>query len=261
MAEAISYQEGQHNKISAIVDHVVFKKTIHSRWWQWLLEMGLWHLRELHLDTFQDVKTLYLPVTDRKTVILPSSFVDWTKIGCKVGQYAVTLGVNDKLNLLDRDPNSSDFVAGLLSQNLPNGLNFNSYGGYYFFNYNGASVQCAGTGFVTKGSFKVHQTGTVKEILLDYDYPFTHLYVEFITDGFDPCGETIVDPYFADYVKTGMEFTWEEEKEPSRTEASIFRRGKTFSDALVKVRGRKNDLDPQTLLNISRAQTRFTPKI
>lgn len=261
MGSTIGYVEGQHNKISAIVDHVLFKKTLPEAWWQWMLEMGLWHLRELKLDTWQDVCTLYLPVTDRKTVILPSSFVDWVKVGTKVGQYIVTLGVNSKLNMLDRQPNSNDFVAGLLSQNLPNGLDFSSYGGYYFYNYNGGSLPCIGSGFITKGSFKYHNNGLTKELLLDYDYPHDYVYVEFITDGFDPCGETVVDPYFADYIKKGMEFSWEEEKEPNKTEASIYRRGAAFAAAERKIRARKNDLDPQTLINISRQQTRLTPHI
>lgn len=261
MAAAISYQEDKHNTISAIVDHVMFKKTLHESMWQWMLEMGLWHLRELKLDVWQDLKTLYLPVTDRKTIILPQNFVDYTKIGAKIGQYAVTISVNDKLNLLDRDPNSTDFVNGLLSQNLPNGLDFNSYGGYYFFNYNGSNLSCAGTGFVTKGSFRIHEEKNFKELLIDYDFPFTHIYIEYITDGFDPCGETMVDPYFADYVKKGIEFTWEEEKNPARTEASIRRKGTDFADAKRLVRARKNDLSPQDVLNISRAAVRFTPHI
>lgn len=261
MAEAISYVPGQHNKISAIVDHVMFKKTLPEAWWQWMLEMALWYLRELHLDSFQDVKSELLPVTNRKTVILPSCFVDWTKVGVKVGQYCVTLGVNDKLNTLDRQVNSMDFVNGLASQNLPNGLGFNSYGGYYFFNYHGGSLPSFGGGFITKGSFKVSQIGTTKEILLDFDYPYNTLLVEYITDGFDPCGETIVDPYFADYLAKGMEFSWEEEKNPGRTEASIDRKARDLRDAWRLVRARKNNLDPQTLLNISRAQTRMTPKI
>jgi hypothetical protein len=85
--------------------------------------------------------------------------------------------------------------------------------------------------------------------------------LEYITDGFDPCGETVVDPYFADYVKKGMEFSWEEEKEPRRTEASIQRKGRDFFAAETKVSGRKNDLDPQTLLNMQRSSVRFTAKI
>lgn len=260
MGSTISYVEGQHNKISAIVDHVMFKKTLPEAWWQWCLEMGLWHLRELKLDVWQDVVTEYLPVTDRKTVILPTSFVDWVKVGVKVGQYIVCLGVNGSLNHLDRDANSDDYVNGLLSQNLPNGLNFNSYGGQYFFNYNGSALSCIG-GFIAKGSFKVHTSGTTKELLLDYDYPHDYVLVEYITDGFEPCGETIVDPYFSDYVKKGVEFEWEKEKNPNRTEASIRRYGLDLFAAECKVRARKNNLDPQTLLNISRQQTRFTPKI
>lgn len=260
MAAPISYVEGQHNQIAAIVDHVTFKKTLPESFWQWFLEMGLWHLRELKLDTWQDVKSVLLPVTDRKTVILPPDYVSWCKIGTIAGQYIITLGVNNKLNTLDRTVDSN-FINGLMSQNLPNGLDFGAYGGYYFFNYNGASVPAYGSGFITKGSFKISQIGSTKEILLDYDYCHDTVLVEYISDGFCPCGETIVDPYFADYVKKGMEFTWEEEKEPNRTEASIFRRGSDFAAAERKVRARKNDLDPQTLINISRANTRFTPKI
>ncbi len=261
MADTIAYEPGKHNKISAIVDHVLFTKTLPNAFYQWMLEQALWYLRELKLDTAGEVKTVYLPVTDRKTVILPDDYVDWCAVAVKVGQYFVTLGVNDRLNELDRSPNSTDFVNGLLSQNLPNGLNFNAYGGYMFFNYSGCSVNCFGGGFVAKGSFKFKQTGTTKELLLDYDYPHDNLLVMYISDGFDPCGDTIVDTYYSDYVKKSMEFAWEQDKEPSRTEASIYRRGSAMAAAERKIRARKNDLDPQTLLNISRQQTRFTPKI
>jgi hypothetical protein len=259
MSQTVAYQEGKHNTITAVVDHVMFKKTLPESWFQWFLEMGLWHLRELKLDVFQDVKRGLYPVTDRKTVVLDPCFVDWVIVGAKVGQYYVAMGLNDKLNLLDRSSNSSDVVAGLLSQNLPNGLNSNSYTGYNF-NYNGSALSFV-SGFHTKGSFRVHNAGKYKELILDYDYPHDHVYMEWITDGFEPCGETLVDPYFCDYLRKCMEFEWEQEKEPNRTESSIRRRGAAMEIAMAKVRGRKNDLDPQTLLNISRAQTRLTAKI
>ena len=103
MSKTVAYQEGQHNKISAIVDHILFKKGLPDQWFQWVLEMCLWELRELRLDVWQDVKTELLEVTDRRTVILPPGFVDWTVVALKVGQYFVSMGVNDKLNLLDRE--------------------------------------------------------------------------------------------------------------------------------------------------------------
>jgi hypothetical protein len=250
-----------YNKISAIVDHFLIKKGQTEHYFNWVLAMVLWYLRELRLDSAQDIKTELLPVTDRKTVILPLNCVDVILTAVKVGQYAVTLGVNDKLTLLDRQPNSADFVHGLLSQNLPNGLNFNAYSGFNMFNYNGGSISSYGGGFAAKGTFRIHDNGTCKEILLDYDYPYTEVYVEYITDGFDPCGETVVNPYLADYCLKAAELAWEEEKNPNSTENSIFRKGQDLHYAEKKVRARKNDLDPQTLLNISRQQTRFTPKI
>lgn len=261
MASPISYVEGQHNTMGAIVDHVLFKKTLHESWWQWMLEMGLWHLRELKLDTWQDVKTELLAVTDRKTVILPDDFIDWVIVGIPVGQYAVSLGLNTQLKLTDRTTSDST-VAGLLSQNLPSGLDFAAYGGYYLSNFRGSSIPCVGSGLnINKGSFRVLENKTYKELLLDYDFNQTHVYLEYITDGFEPCGETILHPYFCDYVKKGMEFSWEEEKNPSRTEASIDRKAKDLRDAWRLVRARKNNLDPQTIINLTRQQTRFTPHI
>lgn len=261
MGAPVSYVEGQHNTISAVVDHVLFKKTLHEAWYQWMLEMGLWHLRELKLSTWQDVKTVLLEVTDRKTVLLPDSFIDWVAVGIPVGQYVVTLGVNSKLKLTDRSTDDN-IVAGLLSQNMPTGIDFDNYTGYRLHNFNGSSLRSIGAGLnIQKGTFRYIDHGTSKELLLDYDFNQTHVYLEYITDGFDPCGETIVNPYFADYVKKGMEFSWEEEKNPSRTEASIDRKAKDFRDAWRLVRARKNNLDPQTIINVTRQQTRLTPHI
>lgn len=257
MSKTVAYVENQHNKITSIVDHVLFKKTLPEAWFQWMLEMGLWYLRELKLDVHQQVQAKLFEVTNRKTVILPTGFVDWVAVGAQVGQYYVLMGVNDKLNVLPRENNSSNYVSGLLSQNLPNGLNANSYTGYNFSN---GTFFCGG-GFYTKGSFKYHDAGTYKELILDYDYPYSHIYIEYITDGFEPCGDTIVDPYFADYIKKCMEFEWEQEKEPNKTMQSIRNRGVAMEVALTKCRGRKNDLDPTTMINIQRSQTRFTPHI
>lgn len=256
----ISYVPNEHNKVSAVVDHLLFKKSIPGAFFQWCLEMGLWKLRELKLDTWQDVCTELLDVTDRNTVILPNSFVDWTKVGRLVGQYVVTLGTNSELNNLNRVGNDAR-VAGLLSQNLPNGIDAGSYIGYTFMNFRGTSVFGLGAGFPAKGTFKVHDNGISKELLLDYDFQCSQIYLEFITDGFNPCGETVLNPYLCDFFLKSMEAAWEEDKAPDRTEASIYRKNNERDMAERVVRARRNDLDPKTLLQLSRSETRFTPKI
>lgn len=260
MASPVSYTPGQHNTITAVVDHVLFKKTLPERWFQWLLEIALWELRQIKLEKWSDVKTELYEVTDRRTVILDPSFVDWVKIGIPQGQYVIPLGVNADLKESERTDND-DTVSGLFSQNLPNGLDFGNYTGYLFHNFRGSYVRSAGKSMnINKGSFKVINNGSRKELLLDYDYNYKNVYIEYITDGFDPCGETVLHPYLCDYVRAAMEYRWEEEKNPTRTEASIRRKGIEMSDAYSKVAAFHNDLDPQTLINISRQNTRFTAK-
>lgn len=254
------YSDKSYNKVSAVVDHFLIGNGLTEHFFQWALAMGLWHLRELKLDTWQDVKTALLEVTDRKTVVLPGDFVDWTKVGVKVGQYVITMGLNSELTPNQRTANDQT-VAGLLSQHIPNGLDFGAYGGYYFNNFNGSAMCGWGGGFPAKGFFKCVNHGSCQELLLDYDFRASHVYVEYITDGFDPCGETVLHPYYADYFLKSMEAEWEKKKNPARTEASIRRLEMDLRDAERKVRARKNDLDPKTLINLSRAETRFTAKI
>lgn len=247
-------------KISAIVDQFLIDNDLTEHWFQKALSWALYGLRELHLDTWQDVKTALLDVTDRKTVTLPADFVDWVKVGVRHGQYVVTLAVNDALNELPRTSDSPS-VAGLLSQNLPNGLGMDAYTGYIFANYGGSSFPSFGEGLPSKGYFKVHNNGNCTELLMDYDYRFTQVYVEYITTGFDPCGETVLHPYYVDYVLKYIEYKYEDKNNKSATESSIYRKEQDLYWAEKKVRMRKNDLDPATLLTISRSQTRFTPKI
>lgn len=256
-------EQEEYNKASSIVDQFCLKKGLSAaHWFAWALTMGLWHLRELKLDTWQDVTTELLPVTSRRTVVMPTKYVDWVKIGVPVGQYVVTMGLNDDLGTLNRITNTIDPIAALASQNPPNGIDFENYSGtgYVFSNYGGRSFTSYGQGLQSKGHFKVHKIGPVTEILLDYDVNCTELYVEYITDGIDCSGETMLHPYLADYFLKGMELTYEEEKNPSATEASIDRKSRDLYWAEKKVRARRNNLTPKTMLQLSRKHVRLTTK-
>jgi hypothetical protein len=253
-----------YNKVASIVDQFCLKKGLSSsHWFAWSLAMGLWHLRELKLDAWQDVKTELLPITSRRTVTLPTGFVDWVKVGVPYGQYVITMGLNEDLNTLNRNQHDISPVAGLLKDNLPHGLDFSNYNGigHSFSNYNGSSIDSAGGGQAMKGYFKVVERPGYKELLLDYDFTASEIYLEYITDGFDPCGETILNPHMCDFFLKGMELSYEEEKNPNRTEASIYRKGRELFFAGQVVRARKNNLDPKTMLTLSRKHVRFTPQI
>ena len=65
----------------------------------------------------------------------------------------------------------------------------------------------------------------------------------------------------ADYLHAVMDFKYEESFNPNRNEASIRRMGRNLADEERLVRASRNDLDPKTMITITRRETRFTPKI
>jgi hypothetical protein len=255
-----SGKTNDYYKLGSVVDQWIIDNSLHNGWFAKGLSWAKYGLRELRLDCAQDVKTVLLDVTDRKTAKLPDGFVKYTKIGAPLGQYVLTLSLNDELNTLPRTT-SSQSVAGLLSQHLPNGLNFGQYEGYTFFNFNGGSLFGIGGGLPSKGYFKVHNNGTCKELLLDYDYSLPQVYVEYITDGLDPCTETIVHPFEVDYIIKFCDLKYEKKNNPKATNYSINEAERDLFWAEKKVRARNNPLTPQDVINISRAEIRLTPHI
>lgn len=249
------------NKVASIVEQWLIDNDLSNHWFNKYLSQAIRALEEINLDVSGKAKCGIFPVTDRKTVVLPGDYEDYIVIGIPRGQYFTPLSLNASLRLDPRAKNRSDLITGLLSQHLPNGTNMNSYTGYYSFNYGGAAMGLDSGALPSKGSFRIIDRGDCKEIALDYDFLGKELYVEWITDGFDPCGETIVPAYLKDYVIKWLEDFFERKNNPKASEASRDRTGRALAAAVRKVRARYNDLTPETMLAIERANTRLTPRM
>jgi hypothetical protein len=249
------------NKVASIVEQFLIDNDLTNHWYNKYLSQTIRALEEINLDVAGKPRACILPVSSRKTVVLPSDYEDYIIIGVPRGQYFTPLSINASLRLDKRAANRSDLITGLLSQHLPNGVDINSYTGYYSFNNGGASLGIGGGGLPSKGSFRVVDRGDCKEIELDYDFLDSQLYLEYITDGFDPCGETIVPAYLKDYTIKWLEDFFERKNNPKATEASRDRTGRALFFAGQKVRARYNNLTPSTMLAIERANTRLTPRM
>lgn len=245
-------------KVSAVVDEWLDDNDLGNNFFPKALKWAIRALEKAHLNHWQDVKTCLFDVTDRKTVILPADFVDWVIVALPFGQYAITLGVNDKLNNIPRDAAQTNTVT--LAQ-MPNGINFSAYEGYYLFNYNDGQVFSAGTGVPSKGYYKIFNSDTCKELLLDYDYNASQLYIEYITNGFNPCGETVISPYLKEYVLAWMDYKYEDKNNPKATESSKQRKLGELGSEIVILKANTSDLSPQTLLNISRKGFKLTARV
>lgn len=252
--------EDKYYFLGLIVDDFLDDNNLHNSFFAKAFKWAQRAVRNIRLDVFQHPKTVLLDVTERRTIVLPDGYVDWTKVAAKRGQYAVTLAVNDDMTINERHI-GDDVVKGLLSQNMPNGIDFSQYGGYTFFNYNGVNMPCIGGGLQSKGHFKFVDNGACKEIFLDYDYSLKQVYLEYITDGLSPCKETVVHPYEYDYILAFMEEMYAKKNDPKATNYSKEEAGRDVFFAERKMRGRFNNLDPKTLITISRSEARLTPKL
>lgn len=254
--------QAQWMSIASIVDMACTRLGLSvPHYFQKFLQFAKWDLLNLHLDRANEVKTVLLPVSDNFTCQLPPDAIDWTKIGVVAGQFVKTLGVNGDLSKIDRVSGTPEFSYSVSPGHLPNGIVAHEYGsGLEFLNYGGRSLYAIGGGLPHEGHFQVVKRSGYIEILLDGNVNADQIYVEYISLGLNPCGATILDPYIADYILKCILYTWEEEMNPMKTEASIARRGREKFFAHTLVSGRTNSIDVNTLLNITRKGYRLTNK-
>jgi hypothetical protein len=233
-------------KLASVVDDFLAENDLPNGWWNKMLLFAIRGLRELHIDTpIHDAVTILLPVTDRNTVVLPADYVDWCIVS-KPGNKIVTLGVNGAINPLRDNVNHStrDDI------------------GFYLANYKNGAIFSYGIGVSAQGAFRTDDKGTCKELILDIPSGCPdQIYLEYITDGFNPCGETTIHPYIYDYLIMYLEYQYEDKNNPKATESSKWRKSQDVFFAEKKVRGRFFGLSPQTFLNLVRENTTLAVKV
>ncbi len=252
----------QYNTLGALCDQFAINLDLPTdHYFDKFLSWAFWGMRELHLDVFQSTKTAELPITDVKTVLLPNGYVDWVVIGVRKGQYFKSMAASSDLAMTERTTANVNFGEMFPPGWLPNGISSSAYG-FFFNNFGGTALPQLGGGLPSKGFFRILEKGGCSEIYLDVGVPGETIYLEYITEGFCDCDEqTIVNPYFSNYVLKFLNFQYESfKKGPEKSETAIVRTGKELWDAQCVVRGRKNDLDPDTCLAVQRRAYRLTNK-
>lgn len=140
----------------------------------------VWHLayrgmEQLGLDAFYKIQTVKLPVNSNYTVVLPSDYVNWTKVGVlNDNGEIIPLYQNDKMTTF------ADLSSTRLEQTQDNTLwdwdvnNWNNYwNGQAFINIYGTP---SGAPFV--GSFKIDNENGV--MLLDEKFKYDYVMLEYV---------------------------------------------------------------------------------
>jgi len=140
----------------------------------------VWHLayrgmEQLGLDAFYKIQTVKLPVNSNYTAVLPSDYVNWTKVGVlNDNGEIIPLYQNDKMTTF------ADLSSTRLEQTQDNTLwdwdenNWNNYwNGQAFINIYGTP---SGAPFV--GSFKIDNENGV--MLLDEKFKYDYVMLEYV---------------------------------------------------------------------------------
>lgn len=219
------------------------------------LSWGLRGLIDIKMDCSNEIKRTLLNIDDTCCATLPPDMIDWITIGAVRGQYFVKFATEDSLVGLPRTTATWNPSQRLPPGWKPNGVSFAEYSPFLTFNNGGRALPAFGGGLPQTGQFKIANG----QIMLDAGLGITEVYLEYLGLGISICGETILHPYYAEYIRALLHFNHASfGKRLDRSEAEITRLGRLLWHQEQKVRGRVFPITPTDFLRISRKNYRLT---
>lgn len=244
---------------SALADYGEGTTHKYDQFLHWALEA----LKDFHMDSAKEIKTTVLEMNSYNAIDFPSDFIDWCKVGIQVGDKIKTFGVNDKI-AMHFDTTDCDTPARNSEgdcNSLPS--NCDSCGGYWFNNFVNEDGEILGRMFGIGGGenclgyFRINKER--RQILFDSSVTQTNIYLEYISTGFNPCEETVVNQYASKLIKFYIHWM-----------RSIFKDGPNSGNAnkweemyyneYRLVRARLSDLTPEGVIEFSRKNYKLSIK-
>lgn len=234
-----------------------------------IYNLGVWGMKtEFGLDVKSTLKTELIAVNPNKSIEFPCDYVGLSKIGVlnTHGEIA-TFKVNNKLTNYHQEYfNSTTRLSGLPT--LPNyglvgGLNeygYN-YGLYLNYWYNGTSFNLfgLGSGTPTVGEYKVDDAARI--ILFNPQcFNWTHVVLEYLTDGCDESGDYPVDIKMAEAVKCYLRWSDLVDKPKKASPAAVQSLWNHYNNEKRKARMRLNPVILNEMQNAERRSWKMVAK-
>lgn len=232
----------------------------YDRFLHWALEC----LQDFQMDSAQETITRVLVMNDLKQVDLPADFIDYIKIGIQCGDRIKTFSVAENINMIlptDSCNNPVAFESCDCGVNdLPIALDV---GGYYFFNTfnmygeNLGAIYGHGGGYNRRGYFKINRQDWVIQFTSEVNN--TNIYLEYVSTGFDPTEQTVVNQYAKKLIKQYIH--WKRacyKSGPNSADALGWER--QYDNEYQRVRYRLADFNIQDFYELSRRNIGQAPK-
>lgn len=203
-----------HIELKQLIENLLFESgEDDSHKYMMYKSHGIRALKEFHMDITREVKTVALVMDSIKSVELPSDYINWTKVGLQIGdkikafipdnQIALNWSEN---NCGDKQVNASatDYYNSITETDLRYPVRFwnitskyNDYGEYAGGDYG------YGAGPIRNG-FRINDG----RIYFNSDVNTTVVYLEYISNGFNPSEQSLVPETCEDAIR--MYIKWKE---------------------------------------------------
>lgn len=232
------------------------------------LRWAMKYAEEQHTDFNLDIRTVNVNLTPWKAITLPDDCVDWIAFGIQNGNDVMTF-VNDRkiatvFNEIDgvKKPNTNPSYALPEFNTLPTMSDF----AFPFLNYNnlgedrgkifGLRVKDNGLGYFTENRNKESN-----EIQFKFSCPSTigPIYLMFLSNLWDPKEETLIHPFFAEYIVAGCTKEYYAKR---AGQGPLYQIAKDeFDRQYLKLLDRKWEFSVEAILEILKNENTLTPKI
>lgn len=153
-------------------------------------------LRELSFDSLRVINTVELQLTDYFAADLPCDYVDWTKIGIKMGQFVQPITQRDSINRLHNYNNQGEIIT--YQDPATFNMDFPFWPGYWMFQNiddlgeNLGRLYGFNTGLVPDGFKVLPERNQIQFLETARDTTYV---LEYISDGQTSDNATQVDQY------------------------------------------------------------------
>ncbi len=218
--------------------------------------------KDFHMDLAQEVKTVQLSLTAWKAVQLPNDYVDFVALGVVVDNRIRVFTSDDRISLYRTDSDHDGEIDALVTTEQPT---IQDSVPFWFWNNRNANGEDVGQlyGLTVKdngtGYYKINTERREIQFSPAVDGN-TLIYLEYISDGVNPCEKTVVNVYAASLIRQFIH--WQRlQYSKSANQAQIERARKEYYNEYSKVQSRLCKITVDDVLECARNSYRLIDSI
>jgi hypothetical protein len=222
-------------------------------------------LRDFHFDMAQEIRTVQLSLTAWKAIELPTDFVDWAMLGVVVNNQIQCFTNDERISLFREDADENGEIDPIVAPVDTTIRDSNPNDRLWFWNNYNANGEYTGQlfGLTVKfngvGYFRMNKERREIQFSPNIDGN-TKIYLEYISDGYNPSEKTVVNIYAAKLIK--LYIHWQRTKYSNSATVMAKREAKDdYWNEYSKVQNRLNPITVADVLECARDAYRLVPSL